>query len=293
MIEISVVIPSFNQPDKIEHCIKSILAQNFTKTYEIIIVDSSAPIHQAKVEAICLMDTSIKLIKLDKQTYPGVARNIGIKASLGNIIALIDSDCVAQENWLNHIYNNISDDVILTGVVQNGTKTSVLGTCAFLVEFNHFLDFKEEKREVLSAATCNFACKKTVFERVGYFTNDRAFEDFLFCYKFRKQGGSIYQIRAIAVEHLNKTAGAAIVANQKMLGYYSAKVRKTNAMPPQVVFKYPLLAFGLIGFRYFSIISRVVKTEFFIQFLLYTPILIYFIIQWGIGFYKGAKEHKD
>lgn len=293
MIEISVVIPSFNQPDKIEHCIKSILAQHFTKPYEIIIVDSSAPVYQAKVEAICLMDTSIKLIKLDKQTYPGMARNIGIKASAGTIIALIDSDCVANENWLNHIYNNMSDDVILTGVVQNGTKTSVLGTCAYLVEFNHFLDFKEEKREVLSAATCNFACKKSVFEKVGYFTNDRAFEDFLFCYKFRKQGGKIYQMRAICVEHLNKTEEAAITANQKMLGYYSAKVRKSNEMPPQIVFKYPLLAFSLIGFRYISILSRVVKNRFIIEFFLYTPILIYFLIQWSIGFYKGAKEYKD
>ena len=290
MTEISVVIPSYNHPEKIFQCVKSILKQEVEEGFEILVVDSSSETHQARIGDLCAIDDRIQLIKLSQQTYPGAARNIGIEKAKGNIIALIDADCVANEGWLKNILANIQPNVILTGVIKNGTENNMVGTCSYLVEFNNFLEFNETRREINAAATCNFSARKEVFEKVGGFSDDRAFEDILFCHRFKKSGGEIHQIKNISVSHINKTDIKGVVQNQNMLGRFSAKVRKKNDMPPELIFKVPFLAFALIGFRYLSIFSRVVSTKHIFKFLLFSPVIIYLLIWWSVGFYDGAKE---
>lgn len=289
-MQISVIIPSYNQPGTVQRCIGSILEQDFEGTYEIIIVDSSEKSKQEALAAFCGPISRVQLITLEKQTFPGTARNVGIKAAQGEIIALIDSDCVAQPNWLKNIQQNMDSGVILTGVIENGTEDSVYGTCSYLVEFNHFLDFTGHKVPAHAAATCNFACRKKVFDNIGYFTDDRAFEDMLFCKKFTDQGGQIFRINGIRIAHLNKTDLAGIRSNQAMLGKFSAIVRRAHGMPPQLVFQFPILAFGLAGFRYLSIFSRVISSKYGAKFLLYSPIILYLLLHWSKGFYTGAKR---
>ncbi|WP_020537606.1 glycosyltransferase [Lewinella cohaerens] len=289
-MQISVVIPSYNQPETVQRCIGSILEQDFGGTYEIIIADSSDKRKQDELAAFCATIPKVQLIPLEKQTFPGSARNIGIKAAQGEVIALIDSDCVAKPNWLENIWKNMEHNVILTGVIENGTEDSVYGTCSFLVEFNHFLDFSGHKVPAHAAATCNFACRKEVFDKIGYFTDDRAFEDMLFCKKFTDQGGQIFRINGIRIAHLNKTDLAGIRRNQTMLGKFSAIVRRAHGMPPQLVFKLPILAFALAKFRYLSIFSRVIRSKYWAKFLLYTPVILYLLVHWSKGFYTGAKR---
>ncbi len=290
MPKISVIIPSYNQAEKISECVKSIVNQNFSYEYEIIVVDSSAFEIQSEIESIFSNNKNVRLIKIKQQTYPGTARNIGVKDSLGDIIAFIDSDCIATNNWLEIIHKNIDANIVLSGVIKNGTKNNVFGTCSYLVEFNEFLEFNKERKEISVAATCNFAINKVDFLKVGGFTDDRAFEDFLFCYRFRKLGGEIHQLSKLCIYHLNKTNLANIVSNQKLLGKYSAKVRRKNNMPPNLIFKFPILCFALPGYRYFSIFSRIIKTKHIFKFLLYTPVVMYLLIQWSIGFYAGVKD---
>ncbi len=289
-MQLSVVIPSYNQPETVQRCIVSILEQDFSGTYEIIIADSSDKHKQDELAAFCATIPKVQLISLKEQTFPGSARNIGIKAAQGEVIALIDSDCVAKPNWLENIWENMEHNVILTGVIENGTEDSVYGTCSFLVEFNHFLDFSGHKVPAHAAATCNFACRKEVFDKIGYFTDDRAFEDMLFCKKFTDQGGQIFRINGIRIAHLNKTDLAGIRRNQTMLGKFSAIVRRAHGMPPQLVFKLPILAFALAKFRYLSIFSRVIRSKYWVKFLLYTPVILYLLLHWSKGFYTGAKR---
>lgn len=289
-MELSVVIPSYNQPETVQRCIGSILEQDFDGAYEIIIVDSSEKLKQDALAAFCARIPKVQLIPLEQQTFPGSARNIGIKAAKGEVIALIDSDCVAKPNWLENIWKNMEHNVILTGVIENGTEDSVYGTCSFLVEFNHFLDFSGHKAPAHAAATCNFACRKEVFDKIGYFTDDRAFEDMLFCKKFTDQGGQIFRINGIRIAHLNKTDLAGIRRNQTMLGKFSAIVRRAHGMPPQLVFKFPILAFALAKFRYLSIFSRVIRSKYWAKFLLYTPVILYLLVHWSKGFYTGVKR---
>mgnify|MGYP001560803766 FL=1 len=292
MKSISVIIPSYNDSKKIYNCVNSLLNQSVSNPVEILIVDSSNKEYQKKVEKLSSLDSRIKIIKLDRQTFPGAARNIGIDHSKGEIIVLIDSDCEADQHWLQNISNHIDDNTVITGIIKNGTKKSILGTCSYLVEFNNFLEFNHGKKRVKTAATCNFAAKRMVFEKVGGFAESRAFEDSLFCHKLISIGGKICQYDDIIISHNNKTKFKNISANQKMLGKYSAIVRLENNMSPKAIFRFPILSFLLPLYRYFSIATRVIKTSHIFQFILYTPLIIYLLIVWAVGFYQGIFTYR-
>lgn len=94
MPKVSVIIPTCNRAEKVAIAIDSVLAQTFAD-FELIVVDDGST-----------DDTPARLrdygqrIKVVTQTNRGVsaARNAGIAASTGELIAFLDSDDV----WLLH-----------------------------------------------------------------------------------------------------------------------------------------------------------------------------------------------
>lgn len=94
---VSVIIPVYNGGFAFEKTIESLLDQSYPKDcYEIIVVDNNST------------DTTRDIVK----KYPVVllqeihrqnsyaARNRGIKHAKGSIIAFIDSDCIADRDWI-------------------------------------------------------------------------------------------------------------------------------------------------------------------------------------------------
>jgi glycosyltransferase involved in cell wall biosynthesis len=63
MPDISVIIPSFNHIEHLQRCVSSILNQQCSGTFEIIIVDSSPSDVQNKIELMFKTNDLIHLIK--------------------------------------------------------------------------------------------------------------------------------------------------------------------------------------------------------------------------------------
>ena len=92
---ISVVIPHLNQPEMLGRCLAS-LAHGQHQADEIIVVDNGSatlPI------AICTAYPGVQLLQ-ELTPGPGPARNKGVAASSGDILAFIDADCIAAPDWL-------------------------------------------------------------------------------------------------------------------------------------------------------------------------------------------------
>jgi glycosyltransferase involved in cell wall biosynthesis len=96
---VSVVSPTYNNEKLLIRFVNSILKQNF-KDFELIIVDDCSTDNSLKIlERI--RDERIKILKTPKNSGPAMARNIGIKNSIGKYIFFIDGDCIASKNWIN------------------------------------------------------------------------------------------------------------------------------------------------------------------------------------------------
>ena len=104
-MNVSVVIPTFNRLSLISRAIDSVLSQT-TKPFEIIVVDDGSSDNTST-----FIKNNYKSVKLIKQKNLGVskARNVGIKNSSGDWIALLDSDDEWKKNKLEVQIKSLSE----------------------------------------------------------------------------------------------------------------------------------------------------------------------------------------
>ena len=88
VMKISVIIPTYNRSGFLESAIDSVLAQ-ISRDYELIIVDDGSA--DATLALIKSYGDALISIRQDNRG-PSAARNCGIKASRGELIAFLDSD---------------------------------------------------------------------------------------------------------------------------------------------------------------------------------------------------------
>lgn len=93
-MDISVVIPVYNASSLIEDCIRSLLAQDFTGSFEVIAVDDCSTDDSARVLERLAAEAAGRLRVLRTPVNGGypAAMNLGIQAATGRYIARQDSD---------------------------------------------------------------------------------------------------------------------------------------------------------------------------------------------------------
>ena len=101
----SVIIPVYNRPEKILRSANSVISQTY-KNFELIIInDGSNDETKDIIEELKMKDIRVKIKHLKKNEGVIVARNEGIKLSVGDIICYLDSDDV----WYKSMLETIND----------------------------------------------------------------------------------------------------------------------------------------------------------------------------------------
>lgn len=138
---ISVVIPTFNEEENIAQCLVSLGHQTVPRTeYEIIVVDGGSK------DATCeIAQKYADRVFVQKSPRVGGARNDGIMAASGKIVATTDADCILPPTWIA----TIRDGFLEEGVVQL---------------YGPVYPIEPGIRNTLSLAAAN------TFSRIGYYT---------------------------------------------------------------------------------------------------------------------------
>lgn len=111
MIKFSIVIPAYNSGVGIEKTVRSALNQSRTVPrgdFEVIVVNNNSTDNTAELAKAAGAD---KVVTENRQG-PNQARNRGFLESTGEIIAFLDADCEAPENWLLKIDRVFNDPKI-------------------------------------------------------------------------------------------------------------------------------------------------------------------------------------
>lgn len=290
---ISVVIPSYNSENTIHRCLDSLKRQSFRGDYEIVLVDSSEDQTPVIVRS---KYPEIKFIHFSQKTDPGTARNKGVTEAKGNIIAFIDSDCIADPEWLIKISAaHERDEVsVIGGAVRNGNaEGDLVGLAGYIAEFREFTP-GQPRRAVLHAPTCNISYKKRIFEKYGGFQKEYyPQEDLIFNYRLNSEGEKIIFDPAIQVYHHHRTKLGDFLTHQQRIGKITSKVLKEIPLEGSLIVKNPILAFFCVLFLPFVKFARTVHT-----FLKNDPeviskrphVLGFFalgLVYWVIGFSRG------
>lgn len=168
---ISVIIPVYNQSRTLKNTLESIKNQTF-RDYEIILVDDASTDNSYQIAKRYTKN----IIKNKTNQGPSITRNKGIKAAKADIIAFIDSDCIADKNWLENIYKIFQEEStnIIMGQVKI-PKSTFLGDSISALGFpaGGNLGFEKvwrvKNKFTDHISSCNMASRKKVFEKYGMF----------------------------------------------------------------------------------------------------------------------------
>ncbi len=109
LIEVSVIIPCYNDGVYINETIESLNMQTF-KNFEIIIIDDASTDNKTVDILSGLKQENLQVIFLDKNAGPSVARNRGINIAKGKYILPVDADDKIASTYIEKAKTFLDDD---------------------------------------------------------------------------------------------------------------------------------------------------------------------------------------
>jgi len=232
---ISVVICAFNAERTMDDCLRSMDTLEYPNFEVIVVNDGSTD------KTLEISERYADRIRIISQENKGlsVARNVGMEAATGDIVAYTDSDCVADPDWLTYLaYKFVRDGFVAVGG-PNLPPPEDARTAACVAASpggpTHVL-LNDEVAEHIPG--CNMAFRKQVMLEVHGF--DPVFraagDDVDFCWRLQNQGYPIGFSPAAMVWHYRRNTVKAYLKQQ--MGYGKAEA--------QLYFKHPY-RFNLLG----------------------------------------------
>ena len=117
---VSVIVPTHDRLERLQACLQSLLSLHYPN-YEIIVVDN-APSTSASADFIQQTYADVPQVRYIREDHPGSswARNRGLMAAQGEIVAFTDDDVVIDRYWLVELVRSFSranDVACVTGLV--------------------------------------------------------------------------------------------------------------------------------------------------------------------------------
>jgi glycosyltransferase involved in cell wall biosynthesis len=174
---LSVIIPHLNQPEALEACLDSLQSQTIDRAaFEVVVVDNGSTAFPS-----ALVDRYPNTLLLqEERPGPGHARNRGVTAASGEILAFIDADCRANPDWLKCALSSLEvspSRTILGGDVQIWHEPHTRVTAVEAYESVFAYRFKLYIEQHGFCGTGNLVVRKQDFDNVGPFQGIDVAED--------------------------------------------------------------------------------------------------------------------
>ena len=175
MIKISVIMPVFNDEEKLNGSINSVLNQTLTEIELICVDDGSTDNSLSILNDFAEKDDRIRVFS-QKNQGSGKARNKGISEAKGEYIAFLDSDDQMVDNdALNQLYTEAKKNNV--DMASGGIQFVDKGKISY--EFSCFKPITELKLRPVGDYCLPWYFYKNIFKRSLLIENDIRFPDLL------------------------------------------------------------------------------------------------------------------
>jgi len=194
--KVSVIVPVYNNEDKIGLLIESLMDQDYPKDrYEIRVVDNGSNDKSKEI----IQRYPVVFLEENEIQSSYAARNKGLRYARGDILAFIDSDCIADAQWLKEGVNALTKADLAGGKVEfffSDQKTTAEIFDSIMNMQNHVM-VKEQGASV----TANLFVKANIFKKLGIFAPVKSGEDFQWTYAATQHGYKINFADKAIVRH--------------------------------------------------------------------------------------------
>ncbi|MGD0072503.1 MAG: glycosyltransferase [Candidatus Bathyarchaeia archaeon] len=219
---ISVILATKgNKSMLLERCIISLQNQTFQE-FEIVLVYSIFPKQLSQ-----LLETGNIVTLKETSSTLGAARNLGVKHAKAELVAFIDDDAEAPEDWLKKIYSTFQQDPSLFCLggphltpIEESKKSPLIFVQGSFLE-SHLKGKYFDRSAVGKIAGCNVSYRKIVFDKIGYLDETlRSGEDWEFHRRLAENGYRLCFDPEISVLHHRQGLKHAFWNSSKMVPFY-------------------------------------------------------------------------
>jgi glycosyltransferase involved in cell wall biosynthesis len=106
---LSIIIPFYNSKAHLKNCLESLQNQNFSESFEIILIDDASNDNGREIIKI-YKSLNTQLYVLNENSGPSASRNLGILKSRGKYIYFLDADDTIEPSTLTILFNTLNEE---------------------------------------------------------------------------------------------------------------------------------------------------------------------------------------
>ncbi|MCM4169745.1 Undecaprenyl-phosphate 4-deoxy-4-formamido-L-arabinose transferase [Arenibacter antarcticus] len=308
----SFIVPVYNRPNEIDELLQSLALQDYSKPFEIVIIEDGST--ESSQEVVETYGDKLAITYLTKENSgPGSSRNYGMQRAKGNYFIVLDSDCILPPQYLSLVDADLAENYVdcyggpdaahpSFSQVQkaiNYTMTSVFTTGG--IRGNKTAVGKFQPRSF------NMGLSKEVFEKTQGYGTIHPGEDPDLTFRIWKAGYETKLIPDAYVYHKRRIDWSKFYTQVNKFGMVRPILNEWHPGTAKITYWFPslfclglfisfvLLFFGMIApiaiyLLYFGLLfvhSFVVNKSFMVALLSLIAVLIQFV-GYGIGFLKNS-----
>lgn len=213
---VSILIPSRNRAGQLERCLRSLLVLDYpAHALEIIVVDDASTdeteaMLQRFIEETATHGWTIQVIRHSAQKGVGVGRNTAAQAASHELLAYIDSDCVASPGWLKDLVPAFQDARAgaVGGMLRAYDRTSMLGRYED-VRSSLFMGARPQEAQAAGPLTyvpaASLLVRRAAWRQIGGFAPLDFGEDVDFCRRLLAADYRVHYLPCGTVYHDYRT----------------------------------------------------------------------------------------
>lgn len=213
MLSVSIVVPVRNAAGTLPLCLAA-LARLDPAPMEIVLVDNGSTDDSLSLLQSFQRDHPSSAVRVLGESRLGAsaARNAGIRAARGEVVAFTDSDCTPDQAWLDHLIKPFADPAVAASagrILAAPARTTVeLFSALYTLQsndkparFDHWSPWEG------GFPTANMAVRKVVLEKLRGFDEAVCLygEDYDLCARIYAQGGAVAFVPDAVTHHHHRT----------------------------------------------------------------------------------------
>ncbi len=200
---LSVIVPVRNDPAHLSVCLAGIRASSYAD-HEVIVVDDASTDASAAVAS----ESGARLLRLERQSGPAVARNRGADVARGEVLLFVDADVSVHPETLAEVVAGFGSDSSVAALFGSYDRRPLMPQ--FVSQYknllHHFVHQHGRKQASTFWAGCG-AIKRSVFLEIGGFDagyGRPCIEDIELGVRLLRSGHEIILRKSVQATHLKR-----------------------------------------------------------------------------------------